>query len=68
MPKVPGVQTGTVLGLSLGSPEIKGHWDVAPVEWCRVYYMKEGGGFPQVRAVVSQKLSMACPSTKGASE
>jgi len=33
-----------------------------------VYYMGEGGGFPRVRAVVSQvspKLPMACPSTKG---
>jgi hypothetical protein len=33
--------------------------------------MGEGGGFPQVRAVVSQvslELPVACPSTKGASE
>jgi hypothetical protein len=31
------------------------------------YYMGEGGGFPQVRAMVSQvspRLSMACPNTK----
>jgi len=31
--------------------------------------MGEGGGFPRIRAVVSQvspRLSMACPSTKGA--
>jgi hypothetical protein len=35
------------------------------------YYMGEGGGFPYVRVVVSlvsPKLPMACPSTKGASE
>jgi hypothetical protein len=35
----------------------------------KVYYMGEGGGSPQVWAVVSQvspKLLMACPSTKGA--
>ncbi len=33
--------------------------------------MEEGGGFPQVWAVVnlvSPKLPMACPSTKGALE
>jgi hypothetical protein len=41
------------------------------MEWRRVYYMGEGGGFPRVRAVVSQvspKLPMVCPSTKGAPE
>jgi hypothetical protein len=35
------------------------------------YYMREGGGFPRIRAVVSQvspRLPMACPSTKGAPE
>jgi hypothetical protein len=65
--KVPGVQTGTVLGLLLGSPKTKSHSDVA--ERHRVYYMGEGGGFPQVRAVVSQvnlELPVVCPSTKGA--
>jgi hypothetical protein len=69
MPKVPGVQIGTVSGLPSGSPETKGHLDVAPVEWRRIYYMGEGGGFPQVRAMVSQvspELPVACPSTKGA--
>jgi hypothetical protein len=33
--------------------------------------MGEGGGFPRVRAVVSQvspELPVACPSTKGAPE
>ncbi len=41
------------------------------MEWRRVYYMGEGGGFPQVRAMMSQvspKLPVACPSTKGALE
>jgi hypothetical protein len=69
--KVPRVQTRTVSGLPLGSPGTKSHLNVAPVEWCRVYYMGEGGGFPQVRIVVSQvnpELPVACPSTKGASE
>jgi hypothetical protein len=32
--------------------------DVAPVESCKVYYKREGGGFPQVWAVVS----LVCPS------
>jgi hypothetical protein len=35
----------------------KGHFDVGPVERCRVYYKGEGGGFPQVRAVVN----LVCP-------
>jgi len=35
----------------------KTHLDVGPVERCRVYYKGEGGGFPQVRAVVS----LVCP-------
>jgi hypothetical protein len=37
----------------------------------KVYYMGEGGGFPQVRVVVNQvnpELPVACPSTKGAPE
>ncbi len=34
--------------------------DVGPVERCRVYYKGEGGGFPQVRAVVSLVCS-CCP-------
>jgi len=41
------------------------------VERHKVYHMGEGGGFPQVRAVVSQvspELHVVCPSTKGAPE
>jgi hypothetical protein len=62
---------GTVSGLPLGSPETNNHLDVAPMEWRIIYYMGEGGGFPRVRAVVSQvspELPVACPSTKGALE
>jgi hypothetical protein len=62
---------GTVSRLPLGSPGIKSHLDVAPMEWRRVYYMGEGGGFPRVRAVVSlvsPELSVASPSTKGVLE
>jgi hypothetical protein len=52
-----------------GSPETKSHLDVGLVERCRVYYMGEGGGFLQVRAVVSlvsSKSPMARLSIKGA--
>jgi hypothetical protein len=52
-PKVVGVLTLAILGLSLGSPGTKSHLGVGPVERCIVYYKGEGGGFPQVQAVVS---------------
>jgi len=52
-PKVAGVLTLAISGLPLGSHGTKSHLDVGPVERCRVYYKGEGGGFPQVRAVVS---------------
>jgi hypothetical protein len=42
----------------LGVSRQNGHLNVVPVEWRRVYYKGEGGGFPQVRAVVS----LVCPS------
>jgi hypothetical protein len=47
-----------ISGLPFGSPETKNHLDVAPMENRRVYYKGEGGGFPQVRLVVS----LVCPS------
>jgi hypothetical protein len=43
------------------------HSDVASTRSCREYYKGEGGGFPRVRAVVSQvspRLPLACPNTK----
>jgi hypothetical protein len=52
--KVLGVQTGTVLGLHFGSPGKMSHLDASPAESCRKYYMGKGGGFPRIRAVVSQ--------------
>jgi len=58
-----------VSGLLLGSPETKSHSNVGAVERHKKYYMGEGGGFPQVRAVVSLvnlELLMTYPSTKGA--
>ncbi len=42
----------------LGVPRQNGHLDVVPVEWRKVYYKGEGGGFPQVWAVVS----LVCPN------
>jgi hypothetical protein len=60
--KIPGVRFGAISGLPLRSPGKNSHLDVASVESCRVYYKGEGGGFPQVRAV----LLVARPSTKGA--
>jgi hypothetical protein len=55
--KVPGVPFGAIPGLPLGSLGKNSHLDVASMESCRVYYKGEGGGFPQVRAVVS----LVCP-------
>jgi hypothetical protein len=56
-----GTPIGTISGQfrdsHLGSPEKNNHLDVASVESYRVYYKGEGGGFPQVRAVVS----LVCP-------
>jgi hypothetical protein len=56
--KVARVPTVGISGLPLGSPRTKSHLDVAHVERRRVYYKGEGGGFPQVWAVVS----LVCPS------
>jgi hypothetical protein len=55
--KVVGVLVGGISGLPLGSPGKKSHLDVASVESSTVYYKGEGGGFPQVRAMVS----LVCP-------
>ncbi len=59
-PKVVGFPTLAISGLPLGSPETKNHLDVGPVASHKVYYKGEGGGFPQVRAVVSL-MSPSCP-------
>jgi len=67
MPKVLGVQPRIVPRLLLGSLGKKCHSDVAPVGSCRKYYMGEGGGFPRVRAVVSQvspRSLVTSPNTK----
>jgi hypothetical protein len=64
-----GVQTEKVLRLLLGSLRIKSHSDVGAAKSRREYYIGEGGGYPQVRAMVnlvSPELLVVCPSTKGA--
>jgi hypothetical protein len=69
-PKVTGVRVVGISGFSLGSHKTKCHLDVAFVESCREYYKGEGGGFPQVRAIVSlvslvsSRLPVARPNTK----
>jgi hypothetical protein len=67
--KVVGVPTLGIVGLQLGSPETKWHLSANLVANHKIYYKGEGGGFPQVRAVmsfVSLSLPMARPSTKSA--
>jgi len=44
---------GLPLRLPLGNPGAKCHLDVGLVERHKVHYKGEGGGFPQVWAVVS---------------
>jgi hypothetical protein len=48
-----GVPTLGISGLPFGSPGTKCHLDVGLVERHKVYYKGQGGGFPQVRAMVS---------------
>jgi hypothetical protein len=56
--KVARVPAVGISGLPSGSPRTRSHLDVALVESCRIYYKGEGGGFPQVWAVVS----LVCPN------
>jgi hypothetical protein len=46
-PKVAGVLVVGISRLLLGSPGIKSHLDVAPMERRKLYYKGEGGGFPK---------------------
>ncbi len=68
--KAAGVPIVRISGLSLGNPGTKCHLDVGLMERHKVYYKGEGGGFPQVQAVVSlvsPNLPVACPSIKSSS-
>jgi hypothetical protein len=67
--KVAGVLILAISGLPLGSLGTKSHLDVGLMERHIVYYKGEGGGFPQVWAVVSlvsPSLPMARLNTKSA--
>jgi hypothetical protein len=57
--KVAGVPSLGIWGLPLRSPGTKCHLDVALMERHKVYYKGEGGGFPQVWAMVSL-MSLSC--------
>jgi hypothetical protein len=65
--KIVGVLIFGILLLPFGSSETKCHLDVGFMERHRIYYKVEGGGFPQVRAMVSlvsSSLPMFHCSTK----
>jgi hypothetical protein len=67
-PKVVGVLTLGIWRLPFGSPRTKWHLGAGPVAMHKIYYKGEGGGFPQVRAVVSFMspcLPVIRPCTKG---
>ncbi len=56
-------------GLPFGNPGTKCHLDEGHMEKHIIYYKGEGGGFPQVWAVVSfvsSSLLVVRPSTKSA--
>jgi hypothetical protein len=66
-PKVLGIQIEIVSRLHFGSPGKKNHLDASATESYKEYYMGEGGGFPLIRAVVSQmspRSPVACPDTE----
>jgi len=69
-PKVTRDPTLAISRLPFGSPETKCHLDVSLVKRHIDYYKGEGGGFPQIRVMVSllsPNLLVARPSTKSAS-
>jgi hypothetical protein len=54
-----GVPILTISGLPLGSLGTKSHLDVGLMERHILYYKREDGGFPQIRAVLSL-VSLSC--------
>jgi hypothetical protein len=67
--KVAGVPTLGISRPPLRNPGTKCHLDASPVAKHRVYYKGEGGGFPQVWAMVSlvsSSLPVIRPCTKNA--
>jgi hypothetical protein len=68
-PKVARVPTLRISELPFGSPGTKCDLDVGLMKRHKIYYRGEGGGFPQVRAMVSlvsPSLPVPRPSTKNA--
>jgi hypothetical protein len=66
-PKVVGIPSLGILGFPLGSLGTKWHLGAIPMARHKIYYKGVGGGFPQVRAMmslVSPCLPVACPCTK----
>jgi len=64
-----GILAMKILELPFGSPGTKCHLDVGLVERHILYYKGEGGGFLQVRAVMSLvnlRLPVVCPKTESA--
>jgi hypothetical protein len=65
--KVVGIPILGISGLPSGSPRRKWHLGAGPVARHRLYYKEEGGGFPQVQAMVSlvsSSLPVVRPCTK----
>ncbi len=65
--KVAGVPISRILRIQLWNPGKKWHLGVGPVAKHREYYKGEGGGFPQVRVMVSLVnlcLSVVCSCMK----
>jgi hypothetical protein len=65
--KVKGVLISKISRLQLGSPRTKWHLGAGSMARHKQHYKGEGGGFPQVRAVMSfvnPCLLVACPCTK----
>ncbi len=52
-PKVAGIPIVGISKFPLGNPRTKWHLSAGPVAMHRVYYKGEGGGFPQVWAMVN---------------
>jgi hypothetical protein len=68
-PQIMRVPISGISKLPFGSPGTKCHLGAGPMARHKVYYKGEGGGFPQVRAMVSlvtSSLPMAHPNTKNA--
>ncbi len=66
-PKSRESKPGQFQDSTLGVPGKKCHSDASAAERRKEYFMGEGGGFPRVRAMVSQmspRLPVACPNTK----